>query len=121
MSKKKPPRKRRIPRHEQEFFGAMYLAFARKYGRKPEPSDPFFFDPGAEGPTPVPADDFTRAFLQGLLSSKAGPQIVYAYMRTGFIVTEVTKDTLPKEQVAEWDAAIDEFLAFLDKGEVTEH
>jgi hypothetical protein len=39
------------------------------------------------------------------------PEIIYAYERTGFILNEVSYKALSPEDKAEYDGAIDEYLA----------
>jgi len=53
---------------------------------------------------------------------KAGirPELIYAYRKTGYIITEDNIDKIPKSGLAEWEAAIEEYFAisgFAGEGE----
>lgn len=38
------------------------------------------------------------------------PQIIYAYEKCEFLVTEMNRHLIDAEQMAEWEAAIDEYF-----------
>ncbi len=67
-----------------------FQRFREKFGRDPGPDDPVFFDPDADTPQEL-------------------AEKVYAYRKTGLIVTEQNWGLLSKEQQQEWEAAIAEY------------
>ena len=53
---------------------------------------------------------------------KAGldPALIYAFEKTGLLVTEENQDLLPDKDVAEWAAAIEEYEAMQAGKEISE-
>jgi DNA-binding transcriptional regulator YhcF (GntR family) len=45
-----------------------------------------------------------------LKSTKADPEIVYAFQKTGILVTEKNMNLLSEEKIKEWNDAIAEFI-----------
>jgi len=90
--------------------------FRKKFGRDPGPGDPVFFDPNADTPQPIP-----RAVLeQGMrdVAQFLPPHIAYAYLKLdGLLVTEENMHLIPPEDLAEWNAAIDEFFRLENEAE----
>ena len=84
--------------------------FRKKFGRDPGPSDPIFFDDDADEPTKTSGVRMEADILDAMRKADTPPQIVYAYKKTGMIVMESTKDTIPKARLKEWNAAIDEYF-----------
>lgn len=89
-------------------------AFRKKFGRDPVPTDPVFFDPNADTPQPIP-----RAELEATMREVAKllpPHIAYAYLKCdGMLVTESNLHLWSPEDMAEWDAALDEFWRLHDE------
>jgi hypothetical protein len=52
-----------------------------------------------------------RDMVAAMRAAGIRPEIVYAYERTGFLLNEAGYKNLSPEDKAEYDAAIDEFLA----------
>jgi hypothetical protein len=100
---------------------AIRLAFARKFGRFPRGDDPVFFDPDADKPHSLPSTAAQRLLLQAMLETNTPPQIVYAYCRTGFVVSGKHRDALPQERLSQWDTAILEYFAFGDRARRARH
>ena len=44
-----------------------------------------------------------------LREANVRPEIIYAYQKTGRLVTEENAQLLSTEELAEWDAAVDEY------------
>lgn len=84
-------------------------AFHRKFGRDPGPDDPVFFDPDADTPEPLEMDPIRRLVVDAMVQAGTKPEVVYAFSKTGLIVTDMNQDNLSLEQLAEWDAAIAEY------------
>jgi hypothetical protein len=86
-------------------------AFVEKFGREPGPNDPVFFDPDADTPQPFPRQTYHDGMLEMLRAMGAAPEIIYAFEKTGRIVTAETMPSLTDAELAEWDAAIAEYHA----------
>jgi hypothetical protein len=84
-------------------------AFRKKFGRDPGPSDPVFFDPNEDEPTPI--DGVQEQILAAMEKAKLPPEFAYAYRKTGLLGLRADKSAWPREHVAEWNAAIDEYRA----------
>jgi len=87
-------------------------AFRKKFHRDPGPEDPVFFNPEADTPEPMPepvASSMLASILEAARDANIRPEILYAMKKTGRIVTAQNAQYLTPEELAEWDAAIDEF------------
>jgi hypothetical protein len=100
---------------------AICFAFAHKFGRLPRGDDPVFFDPEADKPHSLPSTAMQRLLLEAMLENGTPPQIVYAYCRTGFAVSEKNRCAQPKERLSLWDTALSEYIAFGDKARKVQH
>jgi hypothetical protein len=76
--------------------------FIQKYGREPGPHDPVFFDL----PHPEQVEHLT---VQAMKEAGIDPALIYAYEQTGRLVTEDNRRLLSEADLAEWDAAIEEY------------
>jgi hypothetical protein len=76
--------------------------FIKKYGREPGPNDPVFFDM----PHPEQVEHLT---VEAMKAAGLDPAIIYAYEKTGRLVTEDNQQLLSDADLAEWDAAIEEY------------
>ena len=86
-------------------------AFWEKFGREPGPDDPIFFDPDADTPQPFRLEKFLEESTEAMVAAGIRPEIIYAHRKTGgLIVTEENQEKLSAEDIAEWEAAIDEYL-----------
>lgn len=97
-----------------EAFKAQREAFIAKFGREPGPDDPVFFDPHAD--TPQPFSEASSIEMHGEIAAEmraAGirEEIIYAYDRTGFLVTTENAKHMSRADIEEWNAAIDEYRA----------
>ncbi|WP_072396435.1 hypothetical protein [Hyphomicrobium sp. CS1GBMeth3] len=83
-------------------------AFRKKFGRDPGPGDPVFFDPNAETPQPMPRATIDEAMRA--LAEQLPADIAYAYLKTdGLLPVQENLHLLSEEDLAEWNAAIDEY------------
>lgn len=110
MSRKQIPlddESRKIIEHQLE-------AFRKKFGREPGPEDPIFFDPDADIPKPYDLERFRKNWNElmdeAVRNDAIPPELAYAAKKTGFIVTETNKDKLTRQQLKEWDDAVQEYL-----------
>jgi hypothetical protein len=88
----------------QEVLAQLRQAFVEKHGREPGPDDPIFPDlPHPERLEAIMVDDMRAAGLD--------PAFIHAFERTGLLVTEQNQHLIPQEDLAEWDAAVEEYEA----------
>ena len=112
MKQKRKKTKRRRVKLEGETLDIMQQQLARfreKFGREPGPTDPIFFDPDAETPRPMDRDTLDEAMLSAMRKAGIDPAIVHAWLRTGFLVSEENRHLLSEEDLAEWQAALEEY------------
>lgn len=92
--------------------------FREKFGREAGPEDPIFFDPDADTPQPISKvglDEMTGQILSAAGKAAVRPELIYAMKKTGRIVTESNQHLLTDEELQEWQDAIEEYLALVDK------
>jgi hypothetical protein len=83
--------------------------FIAKFGREPRPEDPVIWDEDADQPTPASEDDIHHAILSVLTAAGSPPEFVYAFNKTGRLVTESNMHLLTKAEYQEWCDAVDEY------------
>jgi hypothetical protein len=76
--------------------------FIEKYRREPGPNDPVFFDL----PHPEQVEHLTA---QAMKQAGIDPALIYAYEKTGRLITEDNQHLLSDADLAEWNAAIEEY------------
>ncbi len=84
--------------------------FREKFGREPGPKDPIFFNPESLTPEPFRLEQFREESERAMVEAGIRPEIIYAYRKTGLIVTQDNYGKLPKSAVAEWEAAVEEYF-----------
>ena len=84
--------------------------FRAKFGREPGPGDPLFFDPDHPTPRRLQVEPMEAEMVATMKRANIRPEIIHAYERTGRIVSESNKHLLTKEDLAEWEDAIDEYF-----------
>src|ERR1700722_7831254 len=89
-------------------FERQFKRFAEIHGREPDAGDLVF--PGLD------VDKMYETTLPLLANVGADPAWIYAYQKTGLMVTEINKDLIPDEDLKEWRAAIDEFAVLFPSG-----
>ena len=92
--------------------------FREKFGRDAGPEDPIFFDPDADTPQPISKaglDEMTAEILSAAGKAGVRPELIYAMRKTGRIVTELNQQLLNDDELQEWQDAIEEYLALVDK------
>jgi membrane peptidoglycan carboxypeptidase len=112
-------KKIRLDKESREAIEKQIAAFRKKFGREPGPNDPIFFDPDADTPQPYPEEKFRREWNdvmdEAVRTGGIRPELAYAAKKTGFIVTESNKKKLTRQQLREWDDAVQEYLDSLSK------
>ena len=83
----------------REALGQLRQAFIAKHGREPGPDD-FLFPEHLEA---MMVEDMKAAGLD--------PAFIYAFEKTGLLVTEQNQHLIPEKDLAEWGAAVEEYEA----------
>ena len=84
--------------------------FVKTFGREPGPTDPVFFDPDiTDTPTALSEDKIKKNIRVALEASKAPQEVIYAFEKTGFLVTDFNKDQFSISEMEEWDHALAEY------------
>lgn len=86
--------------------------FIEIFGRKPRASDPVFFQKFYTS-----EQDLMRTTLKAMKAAGSPEPLVYAYKKTGRIVTAKNKNLLTPHELAEWNSAIDEYYERDGSGE----
>ena len=91
----------------REVFQKQREVFVRKHGRAPGPEDRVFEDlPHGEYMEHVMVETMKKVGIR--------PELVYAYEKTGRIVTEENQRFLTDAELAEWQAALEEYRTRYD-------
>jgi hypothetical protein len=85
-------------------LGQQRQKFLEKYGREPGPTDPVFFDL-------PPLEHVEHALVEGMKEAGLDPAFIYAFEKTGLLVTEQNQHLIPEKDLDEWDEAIREYEA----------
>ncbi len=78
--------------------------FIAKFGREPGPEDEIFFDM-------PPLEHVEHETVEAMKKAGLDPAFIYAYEKTGLIVTEDNQHLLSNIDLDEWQAAIEEYDA----------
>lgn len=76
--------------------------FIEKHGREPGPNDPVFFDM-------PPLEHVEHQMVEAMKKAGLNPAFIYAYEKTGRVVTEDNQHLLSEADLAEWQEAIEEY------------
>lgn len=109
--------KRSSPIDLREIIQQQIDAFLAKFGRMPRPDEPLFFDPSKDGPAPMEADALRKDILDAMKIAGTPPEMVYAYTKTGLLLSSDFMETYPPDIVAEWNAALEEYFMLEAKRE----
>jgi hypothetical protein len=95
-----------IPMSEEmtDIFQEQRRKFIEKHGREPGPNDQIFSD------MPHP-EHLEHRMVEDMKAAGIDPAIIYAYEKTGRLVTEENQNLLSDADLDEWDAAIEEYEA----------
>src|SRR5215831_15004340 len=83
--------------------------FTEKFGRPPGPDDPLFFDPSADEPRPIIDEVVDQHMLEAMHKAGVRPALIYAYQKTGRLVTRENRTYLTRAELKEWNDAVDEW------------
>ncbi len=114
------PHSQRIPLSPEalEAIERQLEAFRRKFGRDPNDNDPILFDPDADEPVPLSDEKYERMMIEAMAGVGISQAMIFAFKRTGRIVTERNKHLLTPEELREWNDAVDEYHRRVGSGEV---
>jgi len=101
-----------------ETIACQRAAFRKKFGRDPCADDPIFFDPDANEPVPLNPQQYQQDMIETMTQAGVDPAFIYAFKRTGRIVTESNKDRLTEKELRQWNDAIDEYQHRVESGKV---
>jgi hypothetical protein len=73
--------------------------FVEKFGREPGPGDNLFFDM-------PPLEHAEHFMVEGMKQAGIDPAVIYAFEKTGLLVTEANEHLISDKDRAEWDAAV---------------
>lgn len=99
----------KVPPRVQQLLAEQLEKFRKKFGRDPGPDDPLFFDPREAEPMPLP--DVAHHALEAMSKANLPPEFAYAFRRTGLLGLRKDKSAWDPADIAEWNAAIDEYHA----------
>lgn len=111
--RKKRAKRRRIPatKEVRQILERQRERFREKFGREPGPDDPIFFDPDEAEPRPFEFDPTDTAIVKAMEAAGIDPALIYAYRRTGLLVSQGNLHLLSDKDLAEWQAALEEYEA----------
>ena len=78
--------------------------FVERFAREPGPGDNLFFDM-------PPLEHVEHFMVEGMRQAGLDPAIVYAFEKTGLLVTEDNQHLISDADRAEWEAAVREYQA----------
>lgn len=109
--KRKRGKPKPIPLSDEmaELLKAQQARFREKFGRYPGPDDPLLFDPEADEPRPMDPAKVEGMMVQAMEQAGIDPAKIYAFRRTGRLISEENARFLSKRDLAEWQAAIEEY------------
>ncbi|MBM0274039.1 hypothetical protein [Micromonospora tarensis] len=90
-------------------FQAQFEAFRAKFGREPGPTDPVFFDPDADEPTPLGQrnlDEMMVQLLQAAEDSGADAAPIHAWREVGYLVTQENQHLFSAADIQAYAAAV---------------
>lgn len=88
---------------------AQKRAFEKKFGRNPGPGDPVFFGPDADTPLPITSERIESEILSAMKSAELPAELIYAFKKSGILLMESRRGEYHPDDVAAWNAAIDEY------------
>jgi hypothetical protein len=78
--------------------------FQEEHGREIGPNDKLFFDA-------PPLEHAEHFMVEAMKQAGLDPALIYAFEKTGLLVTEENQHLLPESDLDEWEAAIEEYEA----------
>jgi len=101
---------KRLPPAVLEAMNGQRKAFVDKFGREPGPDDPVFFDPDCDAPTPLDETKLADIMLSAMRAADVPGHLVYAFEKTGYMLTAETYAAASRQVRRQWDRAVEEYL-----------
>jgi hypothetical protein len=83
-------------------LGSLREEFVAKFGREPTDDDPILFDPDADYPRPLSQAKMTAITLSAMVESGMPDALIFAFDRTGLILSEQTLAEADEDVRQEW-------------------
>jgi hypothetical protein len=86
--------------------------FRQKFGRDAGPNDPIFFDPNSDVPKPFTLSqrqEVTEKIVAAMEKAGISPADIYAYRKTGILLTEDNRDKWSQSDIREYEDAYEEY------------
>jgi hypothetical protein len=87
-----------------QVFEEQKQKFVEKFGRQPAPGDNLFFDM-------PPLEHAEHFMVEAMKQAGVDPAVIYAFEKTGLLVTEANEHLISDVDRAEWEAAVLEYRA----------
>jgi hypothetical protein len=87
--------------------------FQEKHGRDVGPKDKLFFDA-------PPLEHAEHFMVEAMKKAGLDPALIYAFEKTGMLVTEVNQHLISESDLDQWEAAIDEYESLQGIDEIIE-
>ena len=97
----------------KELLDIQLEKFREQFGRDPGPDDKIFFDA-----PPVEHAEFELVKI--MKQNGIDGALIYAFEKTGLLVTEENRDLIPEQDLAEWEQAIEEYEEKMASGNLEE-
>jgi hypothetical protein len=92
----------------EDAFQEQRKLFIEKFGREPNDDDPIFFDPDADTPQPYSEEKYNEELIEAMRRDGVDERYINAWRKTGLLVTQENIDLMTPEELAEFEAAMDE-------------
>ena len=108
---KKPAKQKSLPLADaaRPLLKKQIALFRKKFGREPKPDEPLFFDPAAAEPRRLQLEPMEADIVKAMKEANIHPRLIYAFEKTGRLLSASTLKKLPKADQAEWHAALTEY------------
>lgn len=83
--------------------------FRAVFGREPAGSDPVFFERVLTTTRESFEEDYRRDMLRAMKSCGTDPAFVYAFQKTGLVLTDTSRHFVPDVDVLAWKQAVEEY------------
>ena len=105
-TKKKPPR---VAEAARPPLKKQIALFRKKFGRDPRPDEPLFFDPAADVPRRLQLEPMEADIVKAMKEANIHPRLIYAFEKTGRLLSAATLKKLSEADRAEWHAALAQY------------
>ena len=112
------PQRIRLSPEARQAIERQLDAFRKKFGRDPNDDDPILFDPDAADPVPLSDEKYERMMIEAMVEVGISQAMIFAFKRTGRIVTERNQHLVTAEELREWNDAVDEYHRRVESGDV---